>query len=62
MQLSILSITMPPRIPGICTKLLHHPGAFESKFLPGRRGFVGVGPEGRAFVCKRFLPFWEFSL
>ena len=31
-------------------------------FARGGGDFFGVGPEGRAFVYKRFLPFLEFSL
>ena len=41
MQVSISSITIPPRTPGICTKNLPHPGAFASKLLPGGRDLLG---------------------
>ena len=58
MQLSIFAITIPRAPPGICP----HPGAFASKLLPGRCGFVGAAPEGRAFVYQRYLPFLEFSI
>ena len=65
MQVSISSITIPPRIPG----------DLHQKFGPswgfcilafagggGERGFVGIVHEGQAFkfVFKRFLPFLEF--
>ena len=38
-------------------------GLLHSSFCPGGgRGFVGIAPEERAFVYKRFLPFSEFPL
>ena len=53
----------PPAHPrGFAPKICPHPGAFASQLLPGGREFVGVAPERRAFVFKRFLPFLIFSL
>ena len=58
MQVSISSITIPP---------LRTPRDLHQKFPLGllhpsfSRAFVGVAPERRAFVHKRFLPFLEFS-
>ena len=65
MQLSIFAMTIPPprAPPGICTE--NSPplwGFCILIFARGGRGFLGVCPEGRAFVYKRFLPFLEFSL
>ena len=62
MQVSISSITIPPRTPGICTKNLSPPWGFCILAFARGWGFVGIAPEGRAFVCKRFLPFVEFPL
>ena len=39
---------------GICTKILPLPWGFAFKLLPGE-GFVGVAPEGQAFVYNRFF-------
>ena len=41
----------PPRTPGdLHRKFAPTPGLLHPNFCPGGRGFVGVGPEGRAFV------------
>ena len=63
MQVSISSITIPPAHPGgFAPKTCPHPGAFASKLLHGGRGFVGQLGEGRAFVYKRCLPFFEIFI
>ena len=63
MQVSISSITIPRAPPGICSKNLSLPWGFcILAFARGGWGFVGVAPEGRAFVYKQFLPFLEIPL
>ena len=63
MQVSISSITIPPRTPrGFAPNICSHPGAFASYLLPGGQEIVGITPEGRACVYKRFLPFLGFPL
>ena len=63
MQVSISSITIPRAPPGICTKNLLPPYGFCILAFArgGGRAYVGVAPEGQAFVHTRFLPFLEFS-
>ena len=62
MQLSVFAITIPRAPPGICNKNLPPPWGFcILAFARGWR-FDGVGPKGRAFVYKRFLPFLEFFI
>ena len=57
----------PPRTPGdLHQKFAPNLGLLHLSFCPGGgagRGFVGVAPEARAFVYKRFLPcFWIFII
>ena len=60
MQLSIFAIAIPPRTPKdlprkfVPTLVLLHPN-----FCLGVGTLFGLGPEGLAFICQRFL---EFSL
>ena len=51
----------PPRTPGICTKNLPPPWGFSILTFVREAGICWGSSEGRAFVCKRFLPFLEFS-
>ena len=46
--------------PGIGTKNLPPPWGFCIIAFARERGFVGAAPEGRAFLYKRCLPFWNF--
>ena len=63
MQVSISSITIPPRTPGdLHQKFAPTLGLLHPSFCLGGGGFFGIAPEGRAFVYKRFLPFLEFPL
>ena len=62
MQVSIFSITVPLHTPGICIKYCPTPWGFCVIAFARERAFVGVPPEGRAFVCKRFFPFLKYSL
>ena len=62
MQVSISSITIPCVPPGFAPKICPYPGAFASYLLQGGWVFVGVAPEGWAFVYKQFLPFLEIPL
>ena len=53
MQVSVSSITTPPRAPpGICTKNSPSPWGFciQAFARGGGGGFVGEAPEGQAFV------------
>ena len=52
MQVSISSITIPPRTPGD----LHQNFAptLHPSFFPGGGGFVGIASEGRAFVYLQY--------
>ena len=63
MQLSIFAITIPPPcIPGdLHQKFTPTLGFCNLAFARGW-GFVGVAPEGRAFVYKQVLLFLEFLL
>ena len=64
MQLSTFAITIspPPADPqDLHRKFASTLGLLHPDFCQGW-GFFGVGPEGRAFVYKRVLPFLEFSL
>ena len=61
--LSISAITIPPPHTSgdLQQKFTPTLGLLHPNFCPGEGwGFVGVGPEGRAFVHKRFLPFLNF--
>ena len=63
MQVSVSSITIPPRTPGdLHQKFAPTLGLLHPSFCPGGRGFVGAAPEEWAFVYKRCLPFLKFSL
>ena len=63
MQVSISSITIPLRTPEDMKQIFALTlGILHRSCCPGC-GFVGiVALEGRAFVYKRFLPFFEFPL
>ena len=62
MQASISSITIPRVPPGIYPKNLPLPWGFCILAFARGWGFVGVAPEGWAFVYKQFLPFLEIPL
>ena len=60
MELSNFAITIPCPAPGICTENLLRLLGYCILIFAG--GLFGVDSEGRAFVCKRFLPFLEFVI
>ena len=59
MQVSIFAITIPR---DFHQKFAPTLGLLHPSFCPAGGDLLGVAPEGRAFVYKRFLPFLEFSL